>query len=106
MDCIASRTMKPHHLILIGLAFGPLVFAPLGWFVRKEFEAPCPVPPPVDARVQWKVDSMARIQADIERKLDSIRDGRPVTARVREQQKISASLELDTIVNDLMKDPE
>lgn len=94
--------MKPLHSLILGCAFGLVIGALAMRVVRK----PCPEPPTVDPTVQWRADSLERDNARLQGLLDDYA-GRPhVKVRVREQQKESRSLPLDTLVNDLMKDPE
>lgn len=94
--------MKPIHALLLGCAFGLVIGALAMRAVRK----PCPEPPPVDHTVQWRTDSLERDNARLQGLLDDYAGRPPVKVRVKEQQKASRSLPLDTLVNDLMKDPE
>lgn len=94
--------MKPIHAILLGLAFGLVI----GALAMRAARKPCPIPPPVDPSVRWTVDSLERDNARLQALIDDYTGRPPVTVRVKDQLKISRSLALDTLVNDLMKDPE
>lgn len=97
-----DASMKPIHALLLGVAFGLVIVA----LAMRSMRKPCPVPPPIDPAVQWRADSLERDNARLQGLLDEYQGRPPVTVRVKDQLKISRSLALDTLVNDLMQDPE
>ena len=91
--------MKPFVFSAV-IALAMLLGAALAWKLT-----PCPEPITPDPTLQLRFDSVARVNASLQARFDSLSTLPPVTIRIREALRSSTSLSLDSIGVDMLADP-